>query len=199
MSFTKITSDDTAGKGNVGQPDTPDLTTTEMQEQMDSLPNLIIEKFNDLIDGLNGTTAATNMGASVPSGISALPNVQSILNAMVTDLALCVTAKHTHSNLTVLEGINAPRLQGYDNVVTLLTGIVAIEQLLSNDNTKIPTSKAVKDFVDSYDFKAKILSAAYPVDTVYSTTGTSPTTLFGGTWNLLDTDSKGVKRYKRIS
>ena len=48
MSFTKITSDDTAGKGNVGQPDTPDLTTTEMQEQMDSLPNLIIEKFNEL-------------------------------------------------------------------------------------------------------------------------------------------------------
>lgn len=51
--YPKITSADTAGKGNVGQPDTPNLSTGEMQALLDSLPNLIIEKYNELIDLLN--------------------------------------------------------------------------------------------------------------------------------------------------
>lgn len=199
MAFEKITSEDTAGKGNVGLPDTPALTTTEMQEQMDSLPNLIIDKFNALIDALGDETGATYLGATVPAGITALGNVQSVLNAMVTDLALCVSAKHTHSNLITLEEITSQNLTDYNALVAMLAGIVAIEQILTNDSTKIPSSSAVKAFVDNYDFRTKILNTAYPVDTVYSTKGTAPTTLFGGTWNLLDTDASGVKRYQRVS
>ena len=70
MAFKKITDEDRAGKGNVGQPDTPGLTTAEMQEVMDSLPNLAIDKFNELVDALNEATAAVNMGATVPEGIT---------------------------------------------------------------------------------------------------------------------------------
>jgi len=51
--YSKITSTDTQGLGNVGQPDTPNLTTGEMQQLLDALPNKIIEKFNEFIDALN--------------------------------------------------------------------------------------------------------------------------------------------------
>ena len=199
MSFRKITNEDRAGKGNVGQPDTPGLTTAEMQEVMDSLPNLAIDKFNELVDALNATTAAVNMGATVPDGITAQPNVQSILNAMVLNLALNTQARHTHANKTALDGLTQEGINDYNRLSILFTAIRSLETAITNNDNSLPTSGAVVDYVDNYDMKAKILAAAYPVGTVYCTKGTSPTTLFGGTWNLLDTDAQGVKRYERTA
>lgn len=51
--YKKITTEDTKGLGNVGQPDTPNLPTGEMQALLDGLPNKIIEKYNELIEALN--------------------------------------------------------------------------------------------------------------------------------------------------
>lgn len=199
MAFKKITDEDRAGKGNVGQPDTPGLTTAEMQEVMDELANLAIDGHNDLVDALNDTKAATNMGAEVPDGITALGNVQSILNAMVLNLSLNTTARHTHANKTALDSITQEALNDYNRLSILLTSILSLETAITDDDTALPTSGAVVDFVAGYDMKAKVLAAAYPVGSVYSTTGTSPTTLFGGTWTLLDTDASGVKRYERTA
>lgn len=199
MAFKKITDEDRSGKGNVGQPDTPGLTTAEMQEVMDSLPNLAIDKFNELIDALNEATAAVNMGATVPEGITAQPNVQSILNAMVLNLALNTQNRHTHANKQVLDSITQEGINDYNRLSILFTAIQSLETAITDNDNALPTSGAVVDFVDNYDMKAKILAAAYPVGTVYCTKGTSPTTLFGGTWNLLDTDASGVKRYERTA
>lgn len=199
MAFKKITDEDRSGKGNVGQPDTPGLTTAEMQEVMDSLPNLAIDKFNELIDALNETTAAVNMGATVPDGITAQPNVQSILNAMVLNLALNTQSRHTHANKTALDGLTQEGIDDYNRLSILFTAIQSLETAITDNDNAVPTSGAVVDFVDTYDMKAKVLAAAYPVGTVYCTKGTSPTTLFGGTWNLLDTDAQGVKRYERTA
>jgi hypothetical protein len=199
MAFKKITDEDRAGKGNVGQPDTPGLTTAEMQEVMDSLPNLAIDKFNELVDALNETTAAVNMGATVPDGITAQPNVQSILNAMVLNLALNTQSRHTHANKAALDSLTQSGIDDYNRLSILFTAIQSLENAITDNDNAIPTSGAVVDFVDGYDMKAKILAAAYPVGTVYCTKGTSPTTLFGGTWNLLDTDAQGVKRYERTA
>ena len=199
MAFKKITDEDRAGKGNVGQPDTPGLTTAEMQAVMDSLPNLAIDKLNELVDALNGTRAATNMGAEVPSGITAQPNVQSILNAMVLNLALNTNYRHTHANKTALDGISQEALSAYTRLAILFEPILSLETSITNNYAALPTSGAVVDYVTNFDIKSKILAAAYPVGCVYSTTGTSPTTLFGGTWNLIDTDASGVKRYERTA
>jgi hypothetical protein len=199
MAFKKITDEDRAGKGNVGQPDTPGLTTAEMQEVMDSLPNLAIDKFNELIDALNETTAAVNMGATVPDGITAQPNVQSILNAMVLNLALNTQSRHTHANKTALDGLTQEGIDDYNRLSILLTSILSLETAITDNDAALPTSGAVVDYVTNYDMKAKVLAAAYPVGSVYCTKGTSPTTLFGGTWNLLDTDAQGVKRYERTA
>ena len=199
MAFKKITDEDRQGKGNVGQPDTPGLTTAEMQEVMDSLPNLAIDKFNELVDALNATTAAVNMGAEVPTGISAQPNVQSILNAMVLNLALNTQARHTHANKAALDSISQAALDGYNRLSILLAQILSLETAITDNDAALPTSGAIVDYVAAYDIRAKVLAAAYPVGAVYSTTGTSPTTLFGGTWTLLDTDASGVKRYERTA
>lgn len=53
MAFNKITSDDTQNKGVTGLPDTPNLSTADMQKKFDELSlSVIIPKFNALIDDL---------------------------------------------------------------------------------------------------------------------------------------------------
>lgn len=51
MGFTKITESDLNGKGNIGKPDTPGVSTEEMQRILDEIPReVIVPKFNNLID-----------------------------------------------------------------------------------------------------------------------------------------------------
>lgn len=199
MAFNKITSQDTQGKGNVGQPDTPLLTTTEMQEQMDSLANLIIEKFNAFIDDIGSENGASNIGCTVPSGVVASNNMFSVLDAIALLVKQADTAKHTHPNKLLLDGLSE---ETFNDVNTLLTvfGGYAVDNTVSTDSNKLPSSLAVKTFVDSYDMKAKIRDAVYPVGAVYVTTLLDPDTIFGttGKWQLLKTED-GIKYYKRTA
>lgn len=68
--YPKIEASDIAGKGNVGQPDTPGLTTGEMQAKLDELPNIIIQKFNELVDEMNEYIG--NVMNTVPDNINAI-------------------------------------------------------------------------------------------------------------------------------
>ena len=199
MAFNKITDEMREGKGNVGKPDTPDLNTSDMQILLDELANLAIDQHNALVDALNDPKAATNMGAEVPEGISALGNVQSILNAMVLNLSLNTANRHNHANKSALDSITQAALDDYNRLSILLTSILSLETAITDNDAALPTSGAVVDYVTNFDMKSKVLAAAYPVGSVYSTKGTSPTTLFGGTWNLIDTDASGVKRYERTA
>ena len=50
MGFTRITSSDTKNKGVIGLPDTPGLSTEEMQKKFDELAlDIIIPKLNALM------------------------------------------------------------------------------------------------------------------------------------------------------
>ena len=197
--FEKITSDDRRGKGVSGLPDTPALETSEMQARFDSLPNLVIDKFNEFIDDINANTAALNIGAQVPSGYSAQENVQSILNAMVSDIKLNKENRHSHANKTALDTITQESLDKYTNIALMLDNILSVLPMVTNDNTAIPTSGAVYNFVRDFDYKQIVLRAAYPVGSVYSSRGVSPSVVLGGTWEVIDTDSKNVTRYVRVS
>ena len=53
----KITSADRQGKGVSGLPDTPGLSTGDMQARFDSLGNLSIDKFNALVDAVGDIIA----------------------------------------------------------------------------------------------------------------------------------------------
>ena len=84
MAFAKITDSDLKGKGNVGRPDTPGVTTAEMQRILDEIPReVIVPAFNKLVDKLNeggaGSTGATVPG-TLPQGTDS--TVQGVLNAL---------------------------------------------------------------------------------------------------------------------
>ena len=115
MAFTKITENDTINKGVIGLPDTPNLSTAEMQAKFEELSNdVIIPKFNNLVDELEAKSAAGNIGATIPSGINAeSENVQAVLNGIAekahtheksdAELTDAVTKAHEHSNKSVID------------------------------------------------------------------------------------------------
>ena len=54
MSFTKIEQSDLTGKGVIGLPDSPNLSTTDMQSKLDEIAlDVIVPKFNELSDELD--------------------------------------------------------------------------------------------------------------------------------------------------
>ena len=115
MAFTKITENDTINKGVMGLPDTPNLSTSEMQAKFEELSNdVIIPKFNNLVDELEAKSAAGNIGATIPSRINAeSENVQAVLNGIAekahtheksdAELTDAVTKAHEHSNKSVID------------------------------------------------------------------------------------------------
>lgn len=91
MAFRKITTADMLGKGNVGRADTPGVSTAEMQRIMDELPREVIAPaFNELSTELEAETAAADIGAAAPAGVTADPapatgghaSVQSVIQGL---------------------------------------------------------------------------------------------------------------------
>lgn len=85
MAFRKITEGDMLGKGNVGRPDTPGVSTSEMQRIMDELPREVLAPaFNELAGQLEAETAAADIGAAAPEGVTAAPagKLQAVLNGL---------------------------------------------------------------------------------------------------------------------
>lgn len=64
MAFTKITDGDLKDKGVMGLPDTPGLSTSEMQAKFEQIAReVLVPKFNQLVDELLGPSAASQIGA----------------------------------------------------------------------------------------------------------------------------------------
>jgi hypothetical protein len=205
MSFTKITDQDRQGKGNVGQPDTPDLSTSEMQELLDQLPNMAIDGLNRLIDELEDETSASYIGASVPDGITANANIQSVLTGIAFMLNLCNTAKHTHTNKSTLDQFTDEYKSTVDGLLEIMSGITFATVVSgSSTDSELATAKAVYTAIQNANVNTRAINAAYPIGTVYTTTSlVEPGTTFGvGTWTLLDSEQVGlltVKRYVRTA
>lgn len=70
----KITSADKVDKGVVGLPDTPGLSTGDMQARFDSLGNLAIDKFNAVVD---------SVGDAVVNDPTKLPTMKAIVDYVV--------------------------------------------------------------------------------------------------------------------
>ena len=99
MGFTRITNADTTGKGVVGLPDTPGFSTQDMQRRFDELAlDVIIPKFNILLSELESEAGAASLGAKTPAGISASPNIQSILEAIAKTAADALSMARNASN-----------------------------------------------------------------------------------------------------
>lgn len=74
------------GKGNVGKPDSPGVSTQEMQRIMDEIPReVIVPAFNALIDAMMSESSASDSGAEVPDRLpeDTGKTVQAVLDAIV--------------------------------------------------------------------------------------------------------------------
>ena len=71
----KISSADRSGKGVTGLPDTPGLSTGDMQARFDSLGNLAIDKFNAVVD---------SVGDAVTNDDTKLPTMKAIVDYVVS-------------------------------------------------------------------------------------------------------------------
>lgn len=86
MAFEKITDEMLEGKGNIGKPNTPGVSTQEMQRIMDEIPReVIVPAFNEFLDALQSDTAAQSIGTQIPDGLSSeIPHfLQDVLSAIV--------------------------------------------------------------------------------------------------------------------
>lgn len=203
MAFTRITNEDRIGKGNVGQPDTPLLSATEMQEQMDSLPNLAIDKHNEFLDELEDPSASSNIGCTPPVGITTTSTkLYGVLNAIASVANASDALAHSHSNKTTLDSLTPAFIEELRNLNTMLSGITSVTNTMEDSATKIPTCRAVEYYL-TYDSQAiaNLLTQLYPPGSLYVTTGDNPEIYFPDTtWGLLYADyDVGIYYYERQS
>ena len=150
MSFRKIEQTDLKGKGVTGLPDTPRLSTDAMQKKFDELAkDVIIPIYNEMIAQLEKDTAAADIGAKAtehfeePTG-----KLQALLDVLAAVIYENQQARHTHENKLTLDEITENVKEGYDRLVTLLKGINSIDKVVTGSEDRIPTSKAIAEFVE---------------------------------------------------
>ena len=86
MAFTTITDNELINMGVTGLPDTPELSTEEMQAQFDEYPQFLKDKFKTHIEEEEANTAAANIGAEIPEELDnvSTEKIQPILNELAT-------------------------------------------------------------------------------------------------------------------
>lgn len=148
MSFTTITNLDLANKGVTTLPDTPDMEASELKQRFDSLGNLCVSKIKTLVSELEAETASISLGATVPDGLTAAKNVQSIINALNVIVQQNAENSHNHSNKEVLDAISEADLDSYDQTALKLQG-KTIENIVHNSDSEVPTSGAIIRYINS--------------------------------------------------
>lgn len=89
MAFVRVTEADMDGKGNIGQPDIPGVSTLEMQRILDELPREVLAPaHNQLADQLEAATAAASLGAAPPEALpqDTSATVQGVLEAVLEEV-----------------------------------------------------------------------------------------------------------------
>ena len=111
MSFSKITNTELNNVGATTLPNQPTISATALKQKFDEpAKNLIAPKFNNLVDELGATSAATNLGAVSPPNRAAATPVQGVMNNISSDLdsaqgdiANLQVTEHTHTNKALLD------------------------------------------------------------------------------------------------
>ena len=145
--FTKIEEADLLNKGNVGMPDTPNLTTAEMQAKMDELSrDVIIPKFNNLVEELSAESAAEHIGIVPPENF-----IGNTLQALIVEMALIVLEnqlkKHEHLNKEDLDAITKQNMESWNKLVELFGNVTGVADSITDSTTSIPNSHAIVEYV----------------------------------------------------
>ena len=147
MSFPKIIQEDIVNKGVTGLPDTPNLTTAEMQKKFDELSlDVLIPKYNALVDALMATTASEYIGVVAPEGRTG-ENLQALLVGLNNVLTACENAKHEHENKDSLDSLTETICASINDIVSMMDSITSVTNKVTGASSEIPTGKAIADYV----------------------------------------------------
>lgn len=142
MAFTKI---DRTGKGVTGLPDTPTLSTNDMQEKFDELGVLAVDGVNNLIDELEAD-GASSMGVYAPPGYTDT-ELQPLLDNIATDVTANKAAKHTHPNKSLLDTLTQSIFDTLNRIATIFINITSVSPTVSDSNQVLPTGHAIVNYV----------------------------------------------------
>lgn len=164
MAFEKIENADLIGKMIAELADVPELTADELKKRFDAASkDVIIPKFNKLIDALAAVSAASNIGMNPPEGITAEQNIAAVIAALAVSVKSNSESSHTHNNKAVIDAITADVKKKYDNLVLLFSAIKTISNVVKDDSTLLPTGKAIVDYVKELG-GGDMLKATYDSD-----------------------------------
>lgn len=145
--FSKITEADLNNKGVSGLPDTPNLSTSEMQAKFDELSkDVIVPKFNNLVEELSAQSASDNIGITPPEKFTG-DTIKALIYEIVEIVLSNQLKSHEHSNKGILDGITDQNLLDLDNLVTLFSGISTVASVVSDSLSEIPNSHAIVEYV----------------------------------------------------
>lgn len=110
MGFTKITNAELNSRGATRLPNQPTIGAQALKEEFDApAKQIVAPKVNNLIDELEASTSAGNLGAVAPTGRTGT-TVQGVINSVSSDLATleanagtAIADAHTHSNKALLD------------------------------------------------------------------------------------------------
>lgn len=147
MAFEKITDTSLTNKGVTGLPDVPGLTTAEMQAKFDELSrDVIIPKLNEIVDGLNGDEVGLSSKIENPE-TKEKDVIQNVVNAIYQIVKENSDKRHDHENKETLDKVTAKLYDSITALVIMFNGISAVDNTVTADNTKIPTSGAIVNYV----------------------------------------------------
>ena len=116
----KISSADRTGKGVTGLPDTPGLSTGDMQARFDSLANLSIDKFNAVVDAVTDTV--TNDDTKLPTNKAIVNYVTLMGGGDMTKAVYDTDDDGVVDNSEALEGHNALYFKNQYDITLPTTG-----------------------------------------------------------------------------
>jgi len=116
----KITSTDRTGKGVTGLPDTPGLSTGDMQARFDSLANLSIDKFNAVVDAVGDVIS--NDDTKIPTMAAIVAYVVSMGGGDMTKAIYDTDDDGIVDNSEALEGHNSLYFKNQYDITLPTTG-----------------------------------------------------------------------------
>ena len=147
MAFEKITDASLVNKGVTGLPDVPGLSTAEMQAKFDELSrDVIIPKLNEIVDGLNGDEVGLSSKIENPE-TKEKDVIQNVVNAIYQIVKENSDKRHVHENKETLDKVTAELYDSINALVSMFNGISAVDKTVTADDTKIPTSGAIVNYV----------------------------------------------------
>lgn len=148
MGFTKITEEDIKNKGVVGLPDTPNLSTADMQAKFDELAlTVIIPKINNLIAEIEAVTASESIGIVIDDEIGVEKNLQSAFSYLHELVKAIGVTGHSHENKEIIDSITEELLYELNEITVLLKDIESVSNEINGSETALATCKAVTDYV----------------------------------------------------